>query len=94
MKPMPLANLRTALLILNAVFWTGVSTAEEIRLENKKLSMTFRTEDGSLSSITNRVVRTNYIVEGVKPSFPFVVQLKEIGWGPRRLTLSGGICVF
>ena len=91
MKSSLFANLGGVLLIVHVISWTAVATAEEIKLENQKLSISFSTKDGSVTSITNRVVRTGYIAEGTKPSFPFVVQLKETDWGPGRFTLSGGV---
>ena len=84
---------RSLLLMAVAVPAFGAASpvaAQPIVLKNSHLSMTFSDQDGGVIAITNRKTGTNCIAEGVAPSFPFVVQMKETGWGPHKQTLTGG----
>ena len=66
----------------------AVAEPKETVLQNSRLSITFSNTDGSVRSITNRKTRTPCIAEGAQPCFPFVVRLKEPGFGRWRESLG------
>ena len=59
----------------------ALAAPDQTVLQNRRLSITFSTADGSVLAITNRRIRTPCIAQGTQPCFPFFVQLKEPGFG-------------
>jgi len=89
MKNKPLAAAGGVLLLWCLAPQAAFPAAEErIVLQNARLTMSFSRRDGSVLSITNRKTRTACIAEGARPCFPFLVQLKEPGFGPVKETLG------